>query len=77
MKKFFLKTRKPEGMNKEIVIMNGLEKKNVLDAIRVVTDQNIGTEIANNYNNEILVVKVVRIILSYTRYINRTVWKRY
>lgn len=77
MKKFFLKTRKPEGMNKEIVIMNGLEKKNVLDAIRVVTDQGIRTEVVDDYDNEILAAKVVRIILSYTGYVNRTVWKKY
>ncbi len=64
-------------MDKGNIIICGLEKESVLDAIRVVTDQNTRTEVVDDYNNEILTAKVVRIILSYTGYINRTVWKRY
>ncbi len=60
-------------MDKGNIIICGLEKESVLDAIRVVTDQNTRTEVVDDYNNEILTAKVVRIILSYMGYINRTV----
>jgi len=33
--------------------------------------------VVQDYDNDILAAKVVRIILSYTGYINRTVWKKY
>jgi len=68
---------RPEGMDEGTVIMSGLDKESVLDAIRVVTDQGIRMEVVDDYDNEILAAKVVRIILSYTGYINRTVWKKY
>lgn len=68
---------RPEGMDEGTVIMSGLEKESVLDSINVVTGQNIKTKVVDDYNNDILAAKVVRIILSYTGYINRTVWKKY
>lgn len=68
---------RPEGMDEGTVIMSGLEKESVLDSINVVTSQNMRMRVVDDYNNDILAAKVVRIILSYTGYINRTVWKRY
>ena len=68
---------RPEGMDEGTVIMSGLEKESVLDSINVVTSQNIRMRVIDDYNNDILAAKVVRIILSYTGYINRTVWKKY
>jgi len=68
---------RPEGMDEGTVIMSGLEKESVLDSINVVTSQNIRMRVVDDYNNDILAAKVVRIILSYTGYINRIVWKRY
>jgi UDP-N-acetyl-L-fucosamine synthase len=68
---------RPEGMDEGTVIMSGLEKESVLDSIRVVTEQNVRMRVVDDYNNDILATKVVRIILSYTGYINRMVWKRY
>lgn len=68
---------RPEGMDEGTVIMSGVDKEGVLDAINTVTSQNIRTKVVDDYNNDILAAKVVRIILSYTGYINRTVWKRY
>ena len=68
---------RPEGMDEGTVIMSGLDREGVLDSINVVTSQNIRMRIVDDYNNDILAAKVVRIILSYTGYINRTVWKRY
>ena len=68
---------RPEGMDEGTVIMSGLDRESVLDSIKVVTNQNIRMRVVQDYDNDILAAKVVRIILSYTEYINRTVWKRY
>lgn len=68
---------RPEGMDEGTVIMSGLDKESVLDSINVVTNQNIRMRVVDDYNNDILAAKVVRIIFSYTGYINRTVWKKY
>jgi len=68
---------RPEGMDEGTVIMSGVDKEGVLEAINTVTSQNIRMRVVDDYNNDILAAKVVRIILSYTGYINRTVWKKY
>ena len=57
--------------------MSGVEEQGILDAIKVVTDQNVKMNPVADYQAPHLASKVVRIILSYTDYINRTVWKRY
>lgn len=68
---------RPEGMDEGTVIMSNLDKESVVNSIRVVTEQGIRMRVVDDYNNDILAAKVVRIILSYTGYINRTVWKKY
>lgn len=68
---------RPEGMDEGTIIMSDLNKERVLDSIKVVTDQNIRMSVVEDYNNPILAAKIVRIILSYIGYINRTVWKKY
>lgn len=69
---------RPEGMDKGTLVMSGLKKENVLQAIRIVTDQsykeNFKAEIADDYTDLNVSSKVVRIILSYIEYVNRTVW---
>ena len=67
----------PEGMDEGTLIMSGVEEQGILDAIKVVTDQNVKMNPVADYQVPHLASKVVRIILSYTDYINRTVWKRY
>ena len=68
---------RPEGMDEGTVIMSSVDKDGVLDAINIVTSQNMRMKVVDDYNNDILAAKVVRIILSYTGYIKRTVWRRY
>jgi UDP-N-acetylglucosamine 2-epimerase len=69
---------RPEGMDKGTLIMSGLKKENVLDAVKVVTGQayedKFKPEIAEDYTELNVSSKVVRIILSYIEYVNRTVW---
>ena len=57
--------------------MSGLESKDIITAINVVTSQKEKMHIVNDYDADHVAEKVVRIILSYTDYINRTVWKKY
>ncbi len=71
---------RPEGMDEGTVIMSGIRKDRILESIAVVTSQfenGTGkTRIIEDYNVDNVSIKVVRIILSYIDYINRTVWKK-
>ena len=68
---------RPEGMDEGTLIMSGLESENIITAINVGTSQTETMTIVNDYDADHVAAKVVRIILSYTDYINRTVWKKY
>ena len=71
---------RPEGMDEGTLIMSGLEAEDVCTAIDCVTGQLkerphlIRT--VPDYDVDNVAEKVVRIILSYTGYVNRTVWKK-
>ncbi|PKN70948.1 MAG: UDP-N-acetylglucosamine 2-epimerase (non-hydrolyzing) [Deltaproteobacteria bacterium HGW-Deltaproteobacteria-12] len=69
---------RPEGMDEGTLIMCGLKQEGVLDAINVVRSNYIDGErqfrIVSDYETENVSQKVVRIIMSYTDYVNRTVW---
>lgn len=71
---------RPEGMDEGTLIMSGLNAERILDAIRTVTVQYGENEACvrriPDYLAENVSKKVVRIILSYTDYVNRTVWHR-
>lgn len=68
---------RPEGMDEGTLIMSGVDKEDVLDAIKVVTDEDKKPHIVNDYDVDYVGMKVVKIIMSYTGYINRTVWKKF
>jgi UDP-N-acetylglucosamine 2-epimerase (non-hydrolysing) len=65
---------RPEGMDEGTLIMSGLEKNTVLDSIKIVTSGPM--TIVKDYDSDKVAQKVVRIVMSYTGYINRTVWKK-
>tara|TARA_R110000765_G_scaffold235738_1_gene338685 strand:+ start:731 stop:1864 length:1134 start_codon:yes stop_codon:yes gene_type:complete len=71
---------RPEGMDEGTLIMTGLKSNRIIDAIEVVTGQKNEnpevTKLVTDYNVDNVSKKVLRIILSYTDYINRTVWKK-
>ncbi len=71
---------RPEGMDEGTLIMCGLEPKRVMEAITVVVSQRQGQErifrLIPDYDTDMVSKKVLRIILSYTDYINRTVWQK-
>ena len=72
---------RPEGMDEGTLIMSGLESDDIINAIDIVTrqrdDDNYVPKIVDDYNTKNVSSKVVRIIISYIGYINRTVWKYY
>ena len=68
---------RPEGMDEGTLIMSGLKKDDVLSAINVMTHSEKRSRVVGDYDTDKISQKVVRIILSYTGYINRTVWKKY
>ncbi len=69
---------RPEGMDEGTLIMCGLKAEDIIDAIKTVSAQpskvNRQFKIIPDYNVDNVSKKVVRIIMSYTDYINRTVW---
>ena len=71
---------RPEGMDEGTLIMCGLRKERVLEAIAVVREQFVEGmrpfNIVQDYDVENVSKKVLRIILSYTDYVNRNVWHK-
>jgi UDP-N-acetylglucosamine 2-epimerase (non-hydrolysing) len=70
---------RPEGMDEGTLIMAGLTPQRVIDAIDVVTAQQKGGDrrhfkLVDDYDTDNVSQKVLRIIMSYTDYVNRTVW---
>lgn len=70
---------RPEGMDEGTLIISGLNKDRIIQSIEVVTSQHREkrtTKIVSDYDMENISIKVLRIILSYVDYINRTVWHK-
>ncbi len=70
---------RPEGMDEGTLIMTGLQSEDIIDGIKVVVSQNSNSytpKLVDDYNVDNVSKKVVRIILSYISYVNRTVWKK-
>lgn len=68
---------RPEGMDEGSVIMSGLEPDRVLQAVKAVTGQGQSRMRApGDYESSNVSAKVLRIILSYTDFVNRTVWRK-
>ena len=67
-------------MDEGTLVMSGLKKDKVLEAIDVVCTQHNHDKrvfpVIRDYESKIVSKKIVRIVLSYIDYINRTVWKK-
>lgn len=71
---------RPEGMDEASVVMSGLRSDRVIESIDLVTSQNADDNNSihsiKDYAPDNVSKKVVRIILSYTDYVNRVVWHK-
>lgn len=72
---------RPEGMEEASVMMVGLEVERVRQGLAILKDQPRGDtrslRLVADYAVPNVSEKVLRIIQSYTDYVNRTVWKKY
>lgn len=66
---------RPEAMEEAAVMMVGLKKARILQGLAVLETQEVSTlRLVEDYRMSNVSDKVVRIILSYTDYVNRVVW---
>ena len=76
---------RPEGMEEAAVMMVGLEVERVRQGLSILATQPRGNDrsdphsmrLVADYSMPNVSDKVLRIILSYTDYVNRVVWKKY
>lgn len=68
---------RPEAMEEASVMMVGLKKERILQGLEILATQARETlRYVNDYSMPNVSDKVLRIILSYTDYINRVVWSK-
>jgi len=71
---------RPEGMEEGAVIMTGLIWKRIRESLKIIETQHRGEKrtlnMVKDYDVPDVSEKVVRIIMSYTDYVNRIVWSK-
>lgn len=72
---------RPEGMEETAAMMVGLNVERVIQGIMILEKlskkQDCNTRIVEDYNVPNVSEKVIKIIHSYTDYVNRVIWKKY
>ena len=72
---------RPEGMEEAVVMMTGLEKERIMQSLAIIDNQPRGEQRlmrqVSDYSMPNVSDKIVRIIHSYTDYVNRVIWKKY
>lgn len=71
---------RPEGMDVGTLIMSGLKKERVLDAVRVIVAQHDKSrrvmQPVQDYEAGAVSKQLLRVVMSYVDYVNRTVWSK-
>lgn len=71
---------RPEGMDAGTLIMSGLRKSRVLDAVRITVEQRRypghKRRVVPDYENPSVSTQILRVVESYTGYVNRVVWRK-
>ena len=72
---------RPESMEEAVAIMTGLEKERIIQSLAIIDNQPRGKKRlirqVSDYSMPNVSDKILRIIHSYTDYVNRVVWKKY
>jgi len=72
---------RPEGMEEGAVMMVGMDQERILQGLYILESQSRGVErdleMVQDYNAPSFSKIVLRIILSYTDYVNRVVWRKF
>jgi UDP-N-acetylglucosamine 2-epimerase len=72
---------RPEGMVETVVIMTGLQKERIMQSLAIIDEQPRGDQRlmrqVDDYSIPNVSDKIVRIVHSYTDYVNRVVWRKY
>ena len=67
---------RPEAMEEATVMMVGTETETIMQGLNILEKSNGNSKIVNDYDVENVSDKVLKIIISYTSYINKNVWKK-
>lgn len=71
---------RPEGMEEAAVMLTGMNWQRIEEGLKILETQRRDADrtlrIVEDYNVPNVSEKVVRIIMSYTDYVNRTVWRK-
>jgi len=70
-------TERPEVLDKGTVIIGGIKEQQLIQSVqlsRMMWENEEKTYVANDYMDENVSVKVVKIIQSYTEIVNKTIW---
>jgi UDP-N-acetyl-L-fucosamine synthase len=71
---------RPEGMEEGAVMMTGLELNRIMEGLRILETQSRGEDrtvrLVADYSAPNVSEKVVRIVQSFTDYVNRVVWRK-
>lgn len=72
-------TERPEVLDKGSIVIGGITEKSIMQAVDMaigMTENQEALEMVEDYNDENVSTKVVKIIQSYTDIVNRTVWRK-
>ena len=72
-------TERPEAMDKGCFILAGIDERSLLQAVDTAVEMNINGDNGipvPNYTDENVSTKVVKLVQSYTRVVNKMVWRK-
>lgn len=73
-------TERPEVLDKGTIVIGGITEKDIVQAVelsRAMWENKEETVVANDYEDENVSVKVVKIIQSYGKLVDKVVWGKY